>query len=75
VVLRPTAFDFFPDGKSAAVSTWNGDVWIVKGIDDDLKQLTWQRFATGLHEPLGVVVKDGDVFTTGRGTPTPTPRT
>jgi len=64
--IRPAGFDFFPDGKSAAISTWNGDVWIVKGIDDDLKQLTWQRFATGLHEPLGVVVKDGDVFTTGR---------
>jgi hypothetical protein len=36
--MRTGAFDFFRDGR-AAVSTWNGDVWIVSGIDDDLDRL------------------------------------
>jgi hypothetical protein len=31
--MRTTGFDFYPDGKSAAVCTWNGDVWRVDGVD------------------------------------------
>jgi len=54
--MRFSGVDFFPDGKRAALSTWSGDVWIVDGIDDTLAQLKWYRFATGLHEPLGLVV-------------------
>jgi hypothetical protein len=57
--------DFFPDGR-AAVSTWSGDVWIVSGIDDTLERLVWKRFATGLHQPLGVRIVDGDAFIAGR---------
>jgi glucose/arabinose dehydrogenase len=64
--MRPTGFDFFEDGTSAAISTWNGDVWIVRGIDGDLDKLEWRRFATGLHEPLGVVVMSGLVHVIGR---------
>jgi hypothetical protein len=57
--LRFTAFDFFDDGR-AAIGTWNGDVWMVSGIDRDLGKLTWKRFATGIYEPLGLkVVKGG----------------
>jgi mono/diheme cytochrome c family protein len=59
-------FDFFPDGKRAALSTWEGDVWIVEGIDGDLDQITWRRFASGLFEPLGLVVADGLVYANGR---------
>lgn len=54
--IRFSGVDFFPDGKRAALSTWSGDVWIVDGIDDALAALKWYRFATGLHEPLGLVV-------------------
>ena len=32
--MRPTGFDFLPDGRSAAVCTWDGDVWLVDGLDD-----------------------------------------
>ena len=28
-----------------------GDVWIVTGINQDLKELQWRRFATGLFQP------------------------
>jgi glucose/arabinose dehydrogenase len=64
--MRITAFDFFPDGKSAALCTWNGDVWVVSGIDDKLAKLTWKRFATGLYEPLGLKIINGIIHTTGR---------
>jgi hypothetical protein len=64
--LRFGGFDFFPDNKSAALSTWNGDVWIVKGIDEKLGTLTWKRFATGLHEPLGLKIVDGTIYLTCR---------
>jgi hypothetical protein len=51
--IRFGGFDFFPDGKSAALCTWSGDVWIVSGIDDKLEKLTWKRFASGLVPTAG----------------------
>lgn len=59
--LRFGGLDFFADGR-AALSTWNGDVWIVDGIDADLKNTTWRRFAGGLHQPLGLKIVDGQVY-------------
>ena len=57
--LRLTGFDFFSDGKRAAVCSWDGDVWLVGGIDSPAKGLTWQRIASGLFQPLGLkIVKD-----------------
>lgn len=64
--MRLGGVDFFPDGKSAAVTTWNGDVWIVSGLDESLSQLVWKRYATGLYEPLGVKVVDKAVYVLGR---------
>lgn len=58
-MLKPSAFDFFPDGASAAVATLNGDVFIVSGLDDQLKTVTWRRFVAGLHCPLGLKIVDG----------------
>src|SRR5579862_1474590 len=63
--MRLTGLDFFPDGR-AAVCTWNGDVWIVSGIDDKLENLQWKRFATGLNNPMGVKIIDGVIHTIGR---------
>lgn len=63
--MRTAAFDFFADGR-AAVSTWNGDVWIVDGIDDALGELHWRRFATGLFDPLGLRIVDDVVHVLGR---------
>ncbi|HEY7115169.1 MAG TPA: hypothetical protein VH475_01205, partial [Tepidisphaeraceae bacterium] len=64
--MRATGFDFFADGKSAALCTWNGDVWIVSGIDASLSNLTWRRFATGLYEPLGLRIVNDTVYVLGR---------
>jgi hypothetical protein len=63
--MRTAAFDFFADGR-AAVSTWNGDVWIVSGLDDDLDRLEWKRFATGLFDPLGLCIVGDVVHVHGR---------
>jgi glucose/arabinose dehydrogenase len=54
--LRFSGLDFFPDGKSAALCTWDGDVWLLSNIDDSLQKLTWQRIATGLYQPLGLKI-------------------
>jgi len=61
--MRVGGFDFFSDGQRAALSTWDGDVWIVSGIDKDLKKLTWKRYATGLHEPLGLKIVNDVIYT------------
>src|SRR5207247_226604 len=58
-------FDFFPDGR-AAICTFHGDVWIVSGLDGQLDQITWRRYATGLFQPLGLKVVDGNVYVLGR---------
>ncbi|MCA8955194.1 MAG: hypothetical protein KDC87_03920 [Planctomycetes bacterium] len=63
--LRFAAFDFFSDGR-AALSTWNGDVWVLSGIDDTLADLRWKRFATGLFDPLGLKIVNDVVHTLGR---------
>jgi type 1 glutamine amidotransferase len=58
-------FDFAPDG-ACYLCTAHGDVWKVTGIDSDLDEIKWQRFATGLYEPLGLKVRNGEVFVLGR---------
>jgi putative heme-binding domain-containing protein len=60
--VRLTGFDFLPDGKRAAVSSWDGNVWLVAGIDHPEKGLTWQRIASGLFQPLGVKFVDGKIY-------------
>ena len=55
---------FQPNGDPI-VSTLFGDVWIVSDIDSGIP--TWKRFATGLYQPLGIKVVDGDIFVIERG--------
>jgi hypothetical protein len=62
--MRLTGFDFFPGGQ-AAVSTMDGDVWIVSDFTDGGTPL-WQRFATGLFQALGVKIVGNNVFVLGR---------
>ncbi len=63
--LRFGGFDFI-DEDSAALSTWNGDVWVVRGLKGDWSQLKWQRIASGLFETLGVKVVNGVIHVNGR---------
>jgi hypothetical protein len=64
--MRFGGFDFFKDGKRAAICTWSGDVWIVSGIDQSLSDLTWQRIATGMFQPLGLRIVDEQIYVTCR---------
>ncbi len=62
--IRPTGFDFLDD-DTAAVCTWDGDVWRISGLaklGDDARaapELTWQRIASGLFQPLGLKFRAG----------------
>ncbi len=57
--------DFFSDG-TAAVCTMTGEVWLVRGVNDKLDKLRWKRFATGLHQPLGLKIIKDKVHVLGR---------
>ncbi|MEM1094717.1 MAG: DUF6797 domain-containing protein [Bacteroidota bacterium] len=63
--VRVSAVDFFADGQAVA-TTYEGDVWVIDGIADDLRRLTWRRFASGLAEPMSVQVVDDEVYVFGR---------
>ncbi|MBC03800.1 MAG: hypothetical protein CMJ34_10940 [Phycisphaerae bacterium] len=64
--MRFGDFDFLDDGAAAAISTWNGDVWRVDGLDADLDRLRWQRISTGLSQPLGLAVRGDEILVVGR---------
>ncbi|MDQ6634522.1 MAG: cytochrome C, partial [Gemmatimonadota bacterium] len=59
--VRVADLDFFRDGR-AAVVTFEGDVWIVSGIDRSLGSLEWKRFASGLYEPLNLVIVRDTIY-------------
>ena len=59
---RVTGIDFYPGGRSLVVCTWDGDIWRVDGLETIGQAgaaLRWRRIATGLFQPLGILV-DGD---------------
>ena len=64
--IRCGGFDFFKNGTSAALCSVTGDVWVVGGINGDLKKLHWRRFATGLFQPLGLKIVEETVYVLGR---------
>lgn len=63
--LRFGGFDFI-DEDSAALSSWNGDVWVVRGLKGDWSKLKWQRIASGLFQTLGLKVVKGIIYVHGR---------
>ena len=64
--MRTSGFDFYPDGKRAAVCTWMGDVWIVEGIDQLEGTLIWKRICSGLFQPLGLKIINDKIHVTCR---------
>ena len=61
--FRTSAIDFLSDGRMV-LTTYGGDVWIVSGVDSELLDLRWKRFAGGLYEPMGVKVVDDRIYVT-----------
>jgi azurin len=46
--------------------TVQGDVWHVSGLDEKLEHVRWRRYASGLHQVLGLVVSNDGVYVLGR---------
>ncbi len=57
---RFTGLDFLPDSR-IAVCTWDGDVWLVTPLAEQTR-LSWQRIASGLFQPLGIKVIEGEIY-------------
>lgn len=57
--------DFLSDGR-AVLATMTGDIWLVSGLNDSLEKVVWKKFAAGLHQPLGVVVDEDQIYVLGR---------
>ena len=63
--VRVAGVDFFEDGRAALV-TFDGDVWLVSGLDAALRQVRWKRFASGLYESMSLQIVDGQIYVFGR---------
>lgn len=64
--LEVGSIELLPDGR-LVVGTRRGEVWLVRGAEQaDPAKVQYQLFASGLHEVLGLAVKDGDLYATTR---------
>lgn len=67
VVIEGGGMDFLRDGR-LAVSTRRGYVYLVENPgSDDPEQVRFHRFASGLHEALGLKVVDGAIVVVNKG--------
>lgn len=66
VILEVGGLATFPDGR-LAVCTRRGDVWITSNPNiTGFERPIFKRFAHGMHEPLGLAIKDGEIYVTQR---------
>lgn len=63
IKLEVGGMDFLPDGR-LAVCTRRGEVWLIGNLENEP---TYQLFTRGLHEPLGLTVRDGAIYVAQRG--------
>jgi mono/diheme cytochrome c family protein/glucose/arabinose dehydrogenase len=55
--VRPGDIQFLNDGTGVSV-TLDGDVWMVRGLQQPNGPIAWKRFTSGLHEPMTVAIRD-----------------
>ena len=60
--VRLADIAFLNDQGDAAGVTFDGDVWLISGLKGDLENVTWKRFASGLHEPMSIVCRKDSLF-------------
>jgi mono/diheme cytochrome c family protein len=58
--VRPGDIQFLEDGTGVVV-TLDGDVWLVRGLADGSAQARWRRYASGLHEPMTLAIRDEEI--------------
>lgn len=56
----------FDAGGAVYVCTYQGEVWKGDRFDYPSTQIHWIRFASGLFEPLGIVIDSDGIFVQGR---------
>src|SRR6185295_17338417 len=49
------------DGTGVGV-TLDGDVWLIRGLQEAGGTVRWKRFASGLHEPMTVAIRDEQIY-------------
>jgi glucose/arabinose dehydrogenase/cytochrome c2 len=60
--VRLADIAFLNDQGDAAVVTFDGDVWLISGLKGDLENVTWKRFASGMHEPMSIVARNSEIL-------------
>lgn len=66
LALEVSGLAALPDGR-VAVAIRKGEVWILDGAyDDPPENVSFEKFAEGLHEPLGLLYRDGEFLTVQR---------
>lgn len=66
LVLEVSGLAPLADGR-LGVAIRKGEVWFVGGVSDEPpKNVTYHRFASGLHEPLGLLCHDGAYYVAQR---------
>ncbi len=66
ILLEVGGMTTLPDGR-VALCTRRGDVWIVENGHSMPPKPSFTKFASGLHEPLGLAYKDNALYTAQRG--------
>ena len=64
ILLEVGGVEMLPNG-SVALSTRRGDIWIVENPTAAKPYI--KKFASGLHEPLGLMYRDGSLYCAQRG--------
>ena len=64
--FRLSGLDFFKDTNKGVICSTDGDVWLVEGFTKNSGELTWQRIASGMFQPLGIKVINEEIFVTCR---------
>lgn len=59
--VRLGDIQFLKDGTGVGV-TLDGDVWFIRGMHEPGGAVRWRRFASGLHEPLTLAIRDEQVY-------------
>jgi cytochrome c2 len=59
--VRTGDIQFRKDG-TAVVVTLDGDVWLARGLKVGATDVTWRRYASGLHEPMTCALRDDEIF-------------
>lgn len=59
--VRFSDIQFLADGTGLGV-TLDGDVWFIRGLHEPGGTVRWRRFASGLHEPMTLAIRDEQIY-------------